>query len=99
MPAQSRLGTALYRHFELDPTNYETNILLVDGHAWFKSEASIRIFELLGFPWSMVSAFRLLPGSLRDRLYEILASNRLRWFGVRETCFLPDKAYADRFLG
>ena len=98
MAAQSRLGMALYRHFGLDLVDYETNILLVNGQAWFESEASIRIFAILGFPWSSVSLFRLLPLTLRDRLYRIVARNRLRWFGRRETCYLPDPAHADRFL-
>ena len=99
MAAQSSLGTALYRHFGLHPTDYETNILIEDGRAWLKSEGSIRVFERLGWPWSLVSIVRLLPRAVRDRLYEIVARNRLRWFGARQTCFLPDPSHADRFLG
>src|ERR1700692_1919467 len=49
--AQTRLGRALYIHYGLDPVDYETNILVVDGVAWFKSEASLRMAEGLGFPW------------------------------------------------
>lgn len=99
MAAQCPLGVALYRHFELDPVNYETNILLEDGRALLKSEASIRVFELLGLPWRLMSVARLIPRGPRDRLYEFIARNRLRWFGVRDTCFLPDPAEVDRFLG
>jgi predicted DCC family thiol-disulfide oxidoreductase YuxK len=99
MAAQTPLGNALYRHYRLDPTDYQTNILIEDGRAWLKSEGSIRIFERLGFPWSMVSSIaRLLPRAARDWLYEIVARNRLRWFGVHETCFLPRAADTDRFL-
>jgi predicted DCC family thiol-disulfide oxidoreductase YuxK len=98
MPAQSPLGAALYKHFDLAPVDYETNILLEDGRAWLKSEGSIRIFERLGFPWSLMSIGRLLPRPVRDWLYEIIARNRLRWFGVRQTCYLPDPSQADRFL-
>ena len=99
MAAQSPLGIALYRHFGLHPTDYETNILIEDGWTWLKSEGSIRVFEELGWPWSLVSVARLLPRPVRDRLYEIVARNRLRWFGVRQTCFLPDPSHADRFIG
>jgi len=42
--AQSPLGTALYRHYDLDQVDYETNILLEQGRPWFKSEGSIRMF-------------------------------------------------------
>jgi predicted DCC family thiol-disulfide oxidoreductase YuxK len=33
LAAQSELGNALYRHFGLDPVNYETYVLLQDGKA------------------------------------------------------------------
>ena len=99
MAAQTPIGAALYRHFDLNPVDYETNILVEGGQAWLKSEGSLRGFERLGFPWSLVSVARLLPRPLRDWLYEIVARNRLRWFGVRKTCFLPDPSEADRFIG
>jgi predicted DCC family thiol-disulfide oxidoreductase YuxK len=98
LAAQTPLGAALYEHYGLDPVSYETNILLEDGRAWLESEGTIRMFERLGFPWNMATAARVLPRSLRDGLYGVIARNRLRWFGVRDTCFLPDPADADRFV-
>ncbi len=98
LAAQSPTGAALYRHFGLSVDDYETNILLEEGRPWLKSEGSIRIFERLGFPWSMLRVGRLLPLPVRDRLYRVVARNRLRWFGARETCYLPDPSDADRFI-
>ena len=98
LAAQTPLGVALYRHFDLDPTDYQTNILIEGGRAWLKSEGSIRVFERLGFPWSVMAIGRVLPLPVRDWLYEIVARNRLRWFGTRATCYLPDQSEADRFL-
>jgi len=98
LAAQTPIGAALYRHLGLNPTDYETNILLEDGRAWLKSEGSLRVFEELGFPWSLISVGRLLPRSVRDWLYEIVARNRLRWFGRRQTCYRPDATQADRFI-
>jgi hypothetical protein len=48
LPAQSPLGQALYVHYGLDTRAYETNILIADGLAWFKSESTIRMAEALG---------------------------------------------------
>ncbi len=98
LAAQSELGAALYRHYGLDPVTYETNILIEDGRAWFKSEASIRILARLGLPYSLSVIGRALPLSWRDSMYEIVARNRLRWFGVRSQCFMPRAEDADRFL-
>jgi len=96
--AQSALGRALYVHYGLDPQDYETNILISDGLAWFKSEGSIRMAEGLGLPWSLARCLRIMPLALRDRLYETIARNRLRWFGKRDVCYCPDQRHADRFL-
>jgi predicted DCC family thiol-disulfide oxidoreductase YuxK len=99
LPAQSPLGRALYIHYGLHPEDYETNILVADGVAWFKSEGSIRMAEGLGWPWSLAGAFRILPRAWRDALYGFIARNRLRLFGRRETCYLQERGYEDRFLG
>ena len=99
LTAQSPLGRALYVHYGLHPDDYETNILIADGRAWFKSEGSIRMAEGLGWPWKLGGVFRVLPIALRDRLYAMIARNRLRLFGKRQTCYAPDGRYADRFLG
>lgn len=98
LTAQSPLGRAIYAHYGLDPADYETNILLADGRAWFKSEACLRMIEGLGMPWSMAGAVRALPLSWRDRAYGVLARNRLRIWGSRDTCYLPQPADRDRFL-
>ena len=55
LPAQTALGQALYRHYGLDPFDYETNVLIEGGEVSFKSEASLRIAERLGWPWRLVS--------------------------------------------
>ena len=98
LAAQTPLGTALYAHYGLDSVDYETNVLLEDGRAWLKSEGTIRMFERLGFPWSAMKVMRALPRALRDRLYTVVARNRLAWFGRRDTCFLPEPSDADRFI-
>jgi predicted DCC family thiol-disulfide oxidoreductase YuxK len=99
LAAQSELGNALYRHFGLDPVSYETYVLLQDGKAYLRSEATIRILGGLRPPWSLLAKFaRLAPLSVRDALYDVVARNRLRWFGAREQCYLPDSSQADRFL-
>jgi len=99
LAAQSPLGRALYRHYGLDPQDYETMILIQDGVAWLKSEGAIRIALALGFPWSLAAVFRVVPLGLRDRFYMWIARNRLRWFGARTVCYVPDPRFADRVLG
>jgi predicted DCC family thiol-disulfide oxidoreductase YuxK len=54
--------------------------------------------EGLGFPWSLAGAFRAVPRVLRDPMYDFIARNRLRFFGKRDSCYLPDPRDQDRFL-
>ncbi len=98
MAVQTPLGRALFRHFDLDPINFETNVLLENGRAWFKSAGTVRMFEHLGLPWSTAKVLRVVPPSVLDRLYDVVARNRLRWFGTQSECFLADPAHHDRFL-
>jgi predicted DCC family thiol-disulfide oxidoreductase YuxK len=98
LAAQTPLGRALYDHYGLDARDYETMMLIADGIATLKSEAVIRIGEGLSFPWSLAAVFRVIPRRWRDRLYAVLARNRLRILGRRDSCYMPSPGDADRFL-
>jgi predicted DCC family thiol-disulfide oxidoreductase YuxK len=98
LPAQSPIGRALYLHYGLDPDEFETNILLSEGIAWFKSEGSIRMAEGLGAPWSLAGFFRVLPPHWRDALYMTVARNRLRWFGRRAVCYRAEPGQEHWFI-
>ncbi len=40
----------------------------------------------------------LLPSPIRDAVYNLVARNRYRWFGRRDTCMIPTPDIAARFL-
>lgn len=96
--AQSELGQALYRHWGLDPDDYETNILVESGLPWFRSTGSLRMLAGLGWPWRAAGILMIVPRPVRDWFYDRLARNRLRWFGRRQNCYVPTAAERDRFL-
>ena len=99
LPAQTDLGRALYRHYGLDPDDPESNILLQDGVAWFRSEGNLRISETLGWPWSAARLLRLVPEPVRDWGYALVARNRFRLFGRLDACEVPRPEFRDRVLG
>ncbi len=98
LAAQTPPGRALYVHLGLDPEDFQSNILLAGGEARLKWDGTIAMFEGLGFPRSLIRILRLIPKRLGDRLYSILARNRLKWFGTRELCMVPAPRQAGRFL-
>jgi predicted DCC family thiol-disulfide oxidoreductase YuxK len=84
--AQSPLGQSLYRHYgaALD----ETYLLLDGGRVFDKSDGYLRMAGILGGWWSLGRVFRLVPRSMRDALYDIVARHRYKWFGKTESCQL-----------
>jgi predicted DCC family thiol-disulfide oxidoreductase YuxK len=64
-----------------------------------RSDAVIEMLRTIGGIWSFAARLlRLLPKSVRDWGYDVIARNRYRIFGRSETCLLPEANYRDRFL-
>lgn len=75
------------------------SIVLSDGiGTHLKSEAVLRVLEILGGKWALARPLRLVPRVFRDWVYDFVAKNRYRWFGKLETCRLPSPEERDRFL-
>lgn len=95
---QGDVGSAIYRKFDIDPTAPDTIVVVTGDHALRDSDAVLSIYEGLGWPWRVFSALKIIPRALRDPAYRLIARNRYRIFGKRETCWLPTPAQAARLL-
>jgi predicted DCC family thiol-disulfide oxidoreductase YuxK len=96
VPIQSPYGSALAARFGISPENPETNAVMLQGHAWFKSDAAIAVLSSLP-RLGGVRLLRLVPRPLRDWGYDLIARNRYRWFGRTETCLVPTPELLRRF--
>ncbi|HEX8657858.1 MAG TPA: thiol-disulfide oxidoreductase DCC family protein [Hymenobacter sp.] len=76
----------------------ESVLLLKDGRLYSHSTAVLHIARTLGGGWQLARVGWVLPRSWRDALYRLVARNRYRWFGRRESCMLPTPALKARFL-
>lgn len=97
--AQSPLGQALYRHYGLDPVDFQTNLLIEDGRAAGKLDGFVRIMSRLGWRFWPVKAVLLLPMGLRNWLYDRIARNRYRLFGKADRCVLAHDDFRSRLIG
>lgn len=97
MRTQSSQGRALAESFGIDPDNPQTNAVIIEGMAYFKSDAALMIARhLRGLSWTHI--LYLLPRRLRNPLYDWAARNRYAWFGRDEACLRPTPEMQARCL-
>ena len=63
-------------------------IFYLNGNIYIKSDAVIRISKSLGFPYNMMSIFKIFPRSMRDIFYDFVARNRYKFFGKSNKCLI-----------
>jgi predicted DCC family thiol-disulfide oxidoreductase YuxK len=95
---QSEAGLAFSRRAELPESGVGSIVLVDAGRVWLRSAAVLRMFRLLGFPFSLAAMFSLIPAPIRDAGYDFVARNRTRWFGRTQACRFPAPAERHRFL-
>ncbi len=95
---QSETGADLFRRFGIDPADPDTIIVVEGDKARRDSDAVIAIYEGLGWPWKAAAALRIFPRALRDPVYRLIARNRYKIFGKRDTCWMPPEHLWDRML-
>ncbi len=96
---QSEAGEAIVAQAGVSTFEADTIVLCEDGESYVRSTAVLRIARRLGWPWKAAYVFIIVPGPVRDVLYRLIAKNRYRLFGRRETCRLPTPEERTRFLG
>jgi predicted DCC family thiol-disulfide oxidoreductase YuxK len=95
---QSEIGKKLMQQFSSTSQLPDSIIYIRDGKVFSKSGAALRICLALKGAWPLLSIFLIVPYFVRDFVYDVVARNRYRWWGKRESCFLPTPEIRSRFL-
>lgn len=95
---QSAAGQQLLERHGLPTEGFETFVLVEGDDYYTKSTAALRMLKRLGFPYSLLYPFVVVPRAIRDSVYEFVAANRYDWFGRRDRCMVPPQDVDDRFL-
>jgi predicted DCC family thiol-disulfide oxidoreductase YuxK len=98
VPLQSPAGARMMRKLGLSADDAKTFVLVVDGRAYVKSQAAIRVAQYLRSPWTALGVIRVFPRAFRDWGYDVIARNRYRWFGRADSCMVPTPELRARFI-
>ncbi len=79
-------------------TSVGTVVFWREGRTYTRSRAIFQVAKLLGGVMNLILPLQLLPTSLTDSLYRLVAKYRYRLFGRKETCRIPTEDERKHFL-
>lgn len=97
-PLQSEPGIAIKKQYNLPDEFLSSVILIENGKAYIKSTAALRIARRLNGAWPLFYGLIIVPVFIRDRVYNIIARNRYKWWGKKESCMVPTPEVRKKFL-
>ncbi len=83
IPQQSAEGASLISKYLISSKDTSSVIYLADGKYFLRSSAVLHILKDMGGWWRLFYVFILVPPSLRDALYRIIAKYRRLFFNHR----------------
>ena len=100
---QSTAGRTIVERFGRDPDELASFHVLANYRnqpqmLLSRSLAALFVARELGWPWNMAGLMRVLPTSILDHAYNVVARNRYRVFGRAEQCLTPRPEFRDRFV-
>lgn len=95
---QSASGAQTMRKYGLDPLDAKTFVVIEQNQLFVRSDAALCIARRLRMPWRLLVVARIVPRSIRNWAYDLIARHRYAWFGRRPQCWLPSEAQAERFI-
>jgi predicted DCC family thiol-disulfide oxidoreductase YuxK len=100
---QSDFANKLLMRHGLDPHDLDTvyvakNYGQTDEKLLARSDAILFLLKELDGIWKLASLGNVLPRTMRDAIYKLVARNRYRVFGKYDSCMLPDAKHRTKFL-
>ncbi|GAA0453306.1 thiol-disulfide oxidoreductase DCC family protein [Alkalibacillus silvisoli] len=93
---QSQLGERITNNIK--QSNLDSIIVITNDKVYTRSEAALQIIKQMDGAWRFLYLLRIIPKPLRDHLYDMIARNRSKLFGQRETCMMPTPELKRKFL-
>ncbi|WP_429748004.1 thiol-disulfide oxidoreductase DCC family protein [Bacillus salipaludis] len=94
---QGETGKRMITKYGLAP-DLNSFVLIENDKVYIKSTAALRVCQELKGAWKLFAILMMIPTNSRDYMYDIIAKNRYKWFGMNNSCMLPSPELKKRFL-
>lgn len=95
---QGATGISLLNRYKLSTNDLNSFVLIDKGQAFTRSTAALNVARKLSGITKLLYGFIIVPRLIRDFVYKVIANNRYRWFGKKESCMIPTPDLSSRFL-
>lgn len=95
---QSDTGKKILADHGILIPDLDTFILVEGGKTYDRTTAALRIAKHLDGLWPAMYVFIIVPPFLRDLVYKVIAKNRYKWWGEKESCMIPTPEVRLKFL-
>ena len=97
-PMQSEAGQKLLQQYNLPADDMQSFIFIDAGKVYKQSTGALKVCRYLRGLWPLCYGFMVVPKFIRDGIYNWIAKNRYKWFGIRQACMIPTAEVKARFL-
>jgi len=94
---QSDAGKKLLIELSIDILKIDSILLIENNTLFTKSTAVLKIAKQLSGLYKLCYAFIIIPTFMRDVVYDLIARNRYKWFGKKESCMIPSIEVREKF--
>ena len=95
---QSKFGQQKLSELGYNQEDFDSLVLLSGDKVYKKSSAALRIAKKLSGLYPLLYVFIIIPPFIRHGAYDIIAKNRYKWWGKRDSCRMPTPELRARFV-
>ena len=95
---QSSTAKQIRHQFKLEHLKDDTIILIDNNRFYIKSDAILEIIKSFHGLWRFILISKLLPKTIRDFIYDLVARHRYLFIRKENTCLLPSQDEKGRFI-